>query len=390
VNGYTANRRDFNKLIWQTVSPRWGFDDATFDRSAAAFDNADHVAIVVHDYRWRMSLAKGEAKYDELEEKLAKLPAISVPTITIASDFDGAGQNGAGYRNKVYRQIRAPDGVLDVGYYESGPRDGPAVLLLHGNPYDVHSFEEVIPLLAARGNRVIVPHLRGHGTPRFVDEATPRSGEQAALGVETVALMDALGIQRPVLAGYDCGGRAACVVAALWPERCSGIVSVNSYLIYDITRAGAPASAKTEWGIWYQFYFLTERGRAGLDASRSDIARILWKFEQPAWDFSDATFARSAAAFDNPDYVDVVIHSYRHRLGFAPGYPLYADLQTKLATLLTIAVPTITMDGQTDGVTPPTDGTSTAKFFTGNVFTEWCRTPATIYLRWHLRRSPTQ
>jgi pimeloyl-ACP methyl ester carboxylesterase len=252
------------------------------------------------------------------------------------------------------KQVRA--GALDVGYYEFGPGDGPAVLLLHGYPYDVHAFVEVAPLLAARGNRVIVPHLRGHGTTTVVDAATPRSGQQAALGVDTTALMDALDIRKAVLAGYDWGGRAACVVAALWPERCTGLVSGNGYLIQDIAHAETPIAAKVEHALWYQYYFTTERGKAGLAAHRDDIARILWTNECPTWHFDDATFERSAASFDNPDYVDVVIHSYRHRLGLAPGYPQYAGVESQLATLPIIRVPAITLDGATNGVIPPTDG----------------------------------
>jgi pimeloyl-ACP methyl ester carboxylesterase len=261
------------------------------------------------------------------------------------------------------KQVHA--GVLDVGYYDFGPRSGQTVLLLHGWPYSIESFVEVAPLLASRGCRVIVPHLRGHGTTRFLDAATPRSGQQAAMGADVIALMDALGVKRAVLAGYDWGGRAACVAAALWPERCAGLVSVNSYLIQDIAHAGQPAPAKAEAAFWYQFYFLTERGRAGLTANRRDIARIMWTRNSPTWHFDDATFDRSTAAFDNPDYVDVVIHSYRHRLGHADGYPAYAEIEEKLAALPSITVPTITLDGDSDGVVPATDGKASAAKFTG-------------------------
>jgi pimeloyl-ACP methyl ester carboxylesterase len=189
------------------------------------------------------------------------------------------------------------------------------VLLLHGFPYSIESYAEVAPLLAARGCRVIVPHLRGHGTTRFLGDATPRSGQQGAIGVDVIALMDALALRRAVLAGYDWGGRAACVAAALWPERCTGLVSVNGYLIQDIARAGAPLAPPVESGLWYQFYFLTERGRAGLTASRRAIARTIWSRNSPNWQFDEAALARHARAFENPDHVDVVIHSYRHRLG---------------------------------------------------------------------------
>ena len=261
------------------------------------------------------------------------------------------------------KQIKA--GVLDVGYYDIGASDGPPVLLLHGFPYDIHSYVDVAPMLAARGCRVIVPHLRGHGTTRFLDSATPRSGQQASIGADVIDLMDALKMPRAVVAGYDWGGRAACVAAALWPERCRGLVSVNSYLIQDIAKAALPIPAKIEAGFWYQYYFLTERGQAGLTANRRDIARILWTRNSPSWHFDDATFDRSADAFDNPDYVDVVIHSYRHRLGFAAGYPPYEDLEKRLAAQPTITVPTITLDGDADGVVPATDGKPTAAKFAG-------------------------
>jgi len=259
------------------------------------------------------------------------------------------------------RHVRA--GVLNIGYHEFGPAGGPVVLLLHGFPYDVHSYVEVAPILAAKGFRVIVPHLRGHGPTRFVDASTPRSGQQAAIGSDLLALLDALGVERAVLAGYDWGGRAACVVAALHPERCVGLVSVNSYLIQDIVKAASPAPARVERGLWYQFYFTTERGRAGLAAHREDIARIMWADNSPTWRFDDVTFARSAAAFANPDYVEVVIHSYRHRLGLADGASSYAAIEAQLARLPRIRVPAITLDGQRDGVVAATDGRASAVAF---------------------------
>ncbi|TFW31426.1 alpha/beta fold hydrolase [Duganella callida] len=261
------------------------------------------------------------------------------------------------------RQVEA--GVLDVGYHESGPEDGHPIILLHGFPYDIHSYAEVAPLLAAQGYRVIVPHLRGHGSTRFLDAATPRAGQQAALGQDVIDLMDALHIPEAVLAGYDWGGRAACVAAVLKPSRCVGLLSVNSYLIQDIGQAGLPAPARVEAGFWYQFYFLTERGRAGLSANRRDIAKLMWHANSPTWQFDDATFSRSAQAFDNPDYVEVVLHSYRHRLGHADGYPEYAELERKLAAQPAIAAPAITMDGLADGVIQATDGSATAARFSG-------------------------
>jgi pimeloyl-ACP methyl ester carboxylesterase len=261
------------------------------------------------------------------------------------------------------KQIKA--GVLNIGYHEAGPSKGPVVLLLHGFPYSIDSYVDVAPMLAAHGARVIVPFLRGHGSTRFLDNTTPRAGQQAAIGVDVIDLMDALKIERAVLAGYDWGGRAACVVAALWPERCSGLVSVNSYLIQDIANAGKPLPPAIESGLWYQYYFQTERGRAGLTANRREIAKTLWTRNSPNWHFDDATLARHAAAFDNPDYVDVVIHSYRHRLGLAPGYAQYEAVEKRLAALPSIGVPTITLDGAADGVVPATDGTTSAKKFTG-------------------------
>jgi pimeloyl-ACP methyl ester carboxylesterase len=254
--------------------------------------------------------------------------------------------------------------MLEIAYYEAGPANGPVVMLIHGFPYDIHSFVEVAPILAAQGCRTIVPYLRGYGPTRFRDPATPRSGEQAAVGADLLALMDALGVKRAVVAGYDWGGRAACVAAALWPDRCKGLVSVNGYLIQDIARAMVPVQPKHEVALWYQYYFQLERGRAGLAANRHEITRILWQQWSPNWHFDEATLQRAAVAHDNPDYVDVVIHSYRHRFGLADGAPHYADLQRRLATLPAIAVPTITLDGDADGVAPATDGRASAAKFT--------------------------
>jgi pimeloyl-ACP methyl ester carboxylesterase len=265
-------------------------------------------------------------------------------------------------RLEPLRQVDA--GVLSVAYYEAGPADGPVVMLMHGFPYDIHSFVDVAPQLAAQGCRVIVPYLRGYGPTRFLDRTTPRSGEQAAIGADLIALMDALYVKRAVVAGYDWGGRAACIVAALWPDRCIGLVSVNSYLIQNIVKAMVPAKPQHEVALWYQYYFQIERGRAGLEANRREIAKILWTQWSPNWRFDEACFERTAIAHDNPDYVDVVIHSYRHRYGLAEGDPHYADLQRRLAELPVISVPAITLDGVADGVATVTDGKATAPKFT--------------------------
>jgi pimeloyl-ACP methyl ester carboxylesterase len=256
-------------------------------------------------------------------------------------------------------------GVLEIALFESGPADGPPVFLMHGFPYDIHAYAEVAPLIAAAGCRVIVPYLRGFGPTRLLSDATPRSGEQAALGADLLALMDALAIPRAVLAGYDWGGRAACVVAALWPQRCAGLLSFNSYNIQDIARALEPDTPENERRLWYQYYFHSERGRAGLAGNRRALARLLWELWSPTWKFDDATFERSASAFDNPDFVDVVIHSYRHRFGLVPGDPAYAGIERRLAAQPAIAVPTITFDGADDGVRPPAPAAAHARRFTG-------------------------
>jgi pimeloyl-ACP methyl ester carboxylesterase len=274
-----------------------------------------------------------------------------------------ASRASSSQRLEPLRHIDA--GVLNIAYYEAGPVDGPVAVLLHGFPYDIHSYVDVAPILAGQGCRVIVPYLRGYGPTRFLDASTPRSGEQAAIGADLMALMDALAIPRAVFAGYDWGGRAACVGAALWPERCIGLVSVNSYLIQDIAGALKPAKAEREVPLWYQWYFQIERGRAGLAADRRSITRILWRQWSPNWTFDEAGLERTSVAHDNPDYVDIVIHSYRHRYGLVDGDPRYAEIQRKLAALPPIPVPTITLDGEGDGVVPATDGKASAARFTG-------------------------
>jgi pimeloyl-ACP methyl ester carboxylesterase len=243
-------------------------------------------------------------------------------------------------------------GVLSIAYQEYGPASGWPCILGHGFPYDVHAYDQAAPILAQAGARVIVPYLRGYGPTRFLNVETPRSGEQAALGADLLVLMDALHFERAVLGGYDWGGRASCVVAVLWPERVLALVSANSYNIQDIARAIEPASAAEEAAFWYQYYFHSERGRRGLTKNRREITRLLWRMWSPTWAFDDATFDRTAGAFDNPDFVEVVIHSYRHRYGLAPGDPRYAAIEAALAAQPPIAVPAITIDGDADGVNP--------------------------------------
>jgi pimeloyl-ACP methyl ester carboxylesterase len=254
-------------------------------------------------------------------------------------------------------------GMLSVGYVEAGPADGPAVLLLHGWPYDIHSFVDVTPTLAAAGYRVIVPYLRGYGTTRFLSSTTVRNGQPAALASDVIDLMDALKIQKPILAGYDWGGRSADIVAALWPERCKGLVSVSGYLIGSQEAGKVPLPPTAEYQWWYQYYFATDRGRAGYDKYRRDFARLIWQLASPKWNFDEATFERSAAALDNPDHVAIVIHNYRWRLG-AQGEAKYDDLETRLAAAPDITVPTITLEGDANGAPHPEPG-SYAKKFTG-------------------------
>lgn len=256
-------------------------------------------------------------------------------------------------------------GVLNVAYHETGPADGAPVLLMHGFPYDIHAYAEVAQSLAARGCRVIVPYLRGFGPTSFLAASTPRSGEQAALGADLLALMDALGLPRAVLAGYDWGGRAACVVAALWPERCTGLLSFNGYNIQNIANAMRSEPPENEYRLWYQYYFHNERGRDGLAKDRRAVCRLLWKLWSPTWQFDDATFERTAVAFDNPDFVAVVIHSYRHRFGLVAGDSTLSEIERRLAKQPPIKVPSISFDGLDDGVMPPAGATQHASHFVG-------------------------
>jgi len=260
------------------------------------------------------------------------------------------------------KQIDA--GVLNVGYAEAGPANGPAVILLHGWPYDIYSYVDVAPLLASAGYRVIVPYLRGYGTTRFLSPETARSGQPSAVAADIVALMDALKIEKATLAGFDWGARTANIIAALWPERSKAMVSVSGYLIGGQESGKMPLPPKAELQWWYQFYFATERGRAGYDKYRHDFAKLIWQLASPKWDFDDATFDRSAASFDNADHVAIVVHNYRWRLGLAEGDPKYADLDKRLAESPVITVPTITLEGDANGA-PHSDPGSYARKFSG-------------------------
>ena len=267
----------------------------------------------------------------------------------------------AGTSNSFAPLEQIDAGVLSVGYAEAGPPQGPPVLLLHGWPYDIHSFVDVTPLLASAGYRVIVPYARGYGPTRFLSSTTVRNGEQAALAHDVIDLMDALRIQTAVLGGYDWGGRSANIVAALWPQRCKGLVSVSGYLIGSQEAGKVPLPPKAEYQWWYQYYFATERGRAGYDKYRHDFARLIWQLASPKWNFDEATFERSAAALDNPDQVDIVIHNYRWRLG-APGEARYEDLEKRLAAAPNITVPTITLEGDANGAPHPEPAAYAKKF----------------------------
>jgi pimeloyl-ACP methyl ester carboxylesterase len=283
----------------------------------------------------------------------ARPAAIRRPALSIAAA-------GAGAAFAPLKQVRAGD--LEVGYGEAGPPGGPVVILLHGWPYDIHSFVEVSPLLAAAGFRVITPYLRGYGTTRILSAGTVRNGQQAALAMDVIALMDALKVDKAVIAGFDWGARTANIVAALWPERCKAMASVSGYLIGSQAANKAPLPPKAELAWWYQFYFATERGRLGYEQNRGDFAHLIWQTASPRWAFDDATFARSAAAFANPDHVAIVIHNYRWRLGLADGEARYDDLERRLAAGPMIPVPTITLEGDANGAPHPEPAAYAGKF----------------------------
>ncbi|NVP58286.1 alpha/beta fold hydrolase [Mycoplana rhizolycopersici] len=258
------------------------------------------------------------------------------------------------------KQIKA--GVLDIGYAEAGPADGPVVLLVHGWPYDIYSYVDVAPILADAGYRVLIPYLRGYGTTRFLSDETPRSGQQAALAADMIAFMDALGIEKAILGGYDWGARTVNIMAALWPDRCQAMVSVSGYLIGSQAANSKPLSPAAELSWWYQFYFATERGRLGYAANTHEFAKLIWRTASPTWTFDDATFNRSASALDNPDHVDITIHNYRWRLGLAEGEAAYDVFEKQLAMGPVIAIPTITMEGDANGAPHPQPSAYAKKF----------------------------
>ncbi|KRR05329.1 alpha/beta hydrolase [Bradyrhizobium jicamae] len=288
--------------------------------------------------------------------------AVGLGVIDLASAETGSRPSGSSASFGPIKQVHA--GVLNVGYAEAGPSNGPAAILLHGWPYDIHAFVDVAPILAKAGYRVIIPYLRGYGSTHFLSGETPRNGEPVAMAADIIALMDSLGIERAVVAGFDWGARTADIIAALWPERCRSLVSVSGYLISGQAAGSAPLPPQAELQWWYQFYFATERGFAGYAKYTHDFARLIWKLASPQWKFDDATFNRSAAALDNKDHVAITIHNYRWRLGLAKGEAKYEGLEQKLAAAPVINVPTITMEGDANGAPHP-DASAYARKFAG-------------------------
>lgn len=298
-------------------------------------------------------------------DKQSSIRSLAAAAALAAASFALPGAAQAARPAPGFASIKQVDaGVLNVGYVDEGPATGPVVILLHGWPYDIHSYVDVVPLLTRAGYRVIVPHLRGYGSTRFLDAHAVRNGEPAALAADVVALMDALKIDRAILAGYDWGARTADIVAALWPQRVKGLVSVSGYLIgsQEAGRQPLPPAAEQQW--WYQFYFATERGRVGYEKNRHDFAKLIWQTASPRWHFDDATFERSAASLDNPDHAAITIHNYRWRLGLAEGEAKYAGLEASLAASPAITVPTITLEGDANGAPHP-EPAAYAKRFTG-------------------------
>jgi pimeloyl-ACP methyl ester carboxylesterase len=320
-----------------------------------------------------MSANENANDVDVNRRRLLGSAAIAIAGAPFAAADLALAQTPPAGRTKTARARRRPPapfpplkqidaGLLSVGYVETGPSNGPAVLLLHGWPYDIYSFADVTPMLAAAGYRVIVPYLRGYGGTRFLSNDTFRNGQPSAVALDTTALMDALNIQQAVIGGFDWGARTGDIIAALWPERCKGLVSVSGYLIGSQASGEMPLPPEAEYEWWYQFYFATDRGKAGYDKYRRDFAKLIWKLASPKWDFDDATFERSAAAFDNPDHVAIVVHNYRWRQGLAQGEAKYDGLETKLAAAPVITVPTITLEGDANGAPHPPPESYADKF----------------------------
>jgi pimeloyl-ACP methyl ester carboxylesterase len=304
-------------------------------------------------------------RIDERRRGLIGAAAISVAFAELGLALPALAASGATGEPAEFANPKQIDaGLLNVSYAELGPADGDPVVLLHGWPYDIYTYADVAALLAAKGNRVIVPYLRGYGPTRFLSQGTMRNGQQSAIAVDIIALMDALGIEQATIGGCDWGARTANIIAALWPERCKALVSVSGYLIGNQKLGMAPLPPKAELQWWYQYYFATERGRAGYEKYTDDFARLIWQLASPKWNFDDATFERSAAAFVNPDHVDVVIHNYRWRLGLAEGESRYDEFEERLAGAPAIGVPTITLEGDANGAPHP-DPSAYAKMFTG-------------------------
>ncbi len=295
----------------------------------------------------------------------AELSSIGFASAQANSIYPVGATSTRGSINRTFNTIKQVDaGVLNIGYAEAGPADGPPVILLHGWPYDIHSFADVTPLLVSAGYRVIVPHLRGFGTTTFLSTETIRNGQQSAVAVDIIALMDALKIGKAIIAGFDWGARTANIMAALWPDRCKALIAVSGYLIGNQEAGRMPLPPKAELQWWYQFYFATERGRQGYEKYRDEFAKLIWQIASPTWNFDDATFNRTAASLKNVDHVAIVIHNYRWRLGLAEGESKYNDLEKWLAEGLLITVPTITIEGDANGAPHP-DASSYAKKFTG-------------------------
>lgn len=318
-----------------------------------------------------MNKIKAPEKIDNRRRQFVGAAAIAFAAAELgthaqaAAATNEADQTAKSAEPKSFGPIAQIDaGVLNIGYAEGGPADGPPVILLHGWPYDIHTYVDVAPILATKGFRVIVPHLRGYGTTRFLSSDAPRNGQQSAIALDVIALMDALGIERATVAGCDWGARTANIVAALWPERCKAMVSVSGYLIGNQKLGMVPLPPKAELQWWYQYYFATERGRAGYEKYTRDFARLIWEVASPRWKFDDAIFERSAAAFDNPDHAAVVIHNYRWRLGLAEGEAQYDALEQQLALAPIITVPTITLEGDANGAPHP-EAHAYAKMFSG-------------------------